>query len=340
MILAVLASEVALAWESSVYGQEHDGRELHGHAFVPNDALLSPFVTTRIGFSSGVGRTDVDLQTAEGPVEERLGTLKQDADVEIAITPFLGLRASAGGFVVAPLDASTAMAYGADVEYEWRLGGVVMLFRSDAWAQISASADYQYEKGKALQPAAALQATEDLIAETYDSAIDALAASGSVDEAEDALYQAIEDLELGVPEVEGAFLRDESDHVLRAGVQGAFSPGRVLGAQLDVGYARVVARRTTESRPADLIRVGGGLSVDLAASTFVPLGVSIAYVHEQPLQGAFETERIVGGGLYYTRRRDLVLGFDAAFAGEDVDLAGERRRQSHVTAALRLWYYW
>lgn len=298
-------------------------RELNGHYFLPPLGLATPFVTSHVGAVTtfavaDLKFTDETIRQNMRELEELLDAdfdelplflLSQAIEFEVSFLERASLRAGVQGSALMPRDQDTAWLMA--VDGAWGVGGgiAVQALKLDAVA-LAASLDYGRETTVFVSPVgtiAELLTTGQLNEETMFTL-------GSVD-------------------------------TLSVGAQAAASPHPVVGflAEAAMDFERSTSDDESTADPDDemevrdqFFRLGVGASVDFSWFD-VPVGVTGSYIRRFPVDGDNDTEldSVVGGGLFYTGRRYLLLGVEAQF----LTLESETDEIGAVGAALRIRAY-
>lgn len=289
-------------------------RTLSGHTFLTPVGGPSPFVTTHLALSlSFVDATFPRLDQRDGTrYDARLGALAQRLELGVRILPRLGIVLAGGGFVATGLDGQSAINLGADGGGTWLAGidGVVARNESTG-TQVSARISVEGSAGGQIEPIAALFLQTLATREVPPS-----------------------------PELFGP----ESSTLWRFVWSAAQAIGPHASAQAWLGW---VAGHALDAYPGELdVDLTGGFALTADASPRVPIAILLEYDGDAILArssavatapSAMLSDRGVSsfrGGLYYSGRRDLLLG---VLGGTATRGAGPVR--SSVEGRLELGYF-
>jgi hypothetical protein len=264
-------------------------RTLGGHTFLTPVGGPSPFVTTHLGLSIGFEHavfrsTDQQRGTL---YHAALGALSQRLELGVRLLPRLGLRVAGEGVVASGLDGQSALNLGAAGGGLWRVGlqGVAARIASTG-TQVGAELSVEGSAGGQIASIAGL----------FDQAVTSMR----------------------VPPTSALFA-PESSHTGRFAWSVAQAIGPHASAQAWLGWA--ASWTASGAGPAEhALDLTGGFTLTADASPLVPVAVVIEYDGDAMLNGsvagaaspsAMLSHRGASSllaGLYYSGRRDLLLG--------------------------------
>jgi hypothetical protein len=311
---AVLGRETPPAGDATSTEAEADDRievwldrRLKGHDFLPSDFVTDPFVTTHFDSSTGFGWVRAKASGPGGSLQADLAEIVQRIELQAGVVrvrgvPWLGLRFIAAGHAATGLDANAFQILPTTLGYEFGGGLAVRLWGND-WVQLGIKTDVTWAKDWALTPLRAIENSVNAGTITLDGLLTATS--------------------------ELRFLPS---------FQVAFSPHRVFGlwTSLQYGFAHPAA-----GDDSHLLRFGLAAGLDFDRVSPVPLGLLFTYTLDQTLP---DDGRIhyVGGGLFYTGRRDLALGLEVRGTWQSISDAatGTTVDLTSVQGGFRIRYYW
>jgi hypothetical protein len=284
------------------------GRELNGHLFIPSVLVVDPFVEThfRSVTSGSVLRSDAPVISLTGEEE---GTRQrytqagysQQFELQLKLLPFLAIRGSASALVYSGTSGRSFLTLGSALQYG--AGGGVTLGQRFGAMQLALTADAAYEPTYSVN---------------VGSAIGASLRAGQVET--------------------GPLLVLQRAVPLRAGASAAFAPTSSLGFQLMARYEHTFRERSGLQRQ-DAFVGGAAADFDFRALTPLPLGVLLAYQVTAPFGSLDRKDRsnYFDAGLFYTGRRDLVLGLEGSVRRFP---QRERIDTDSVLGSVVVRYYW
>ncbi|WP_373048253.1 hypothetical protein [Vulgatibacter sp.] len=262
-------------------------RELNGHYFLAIPRLASPFITSHVGSFTTAGTADFD----DVVMPEELGGGTLDL-------PFLAL-AQSFELQIGILDR-VAVRVGAD--------GTAALPRDEESAiLIAAIGGFSTTAGATVK---AIETQYFQVAGSFDYTYGYNLTAFPLG------------LLAGLPEIDPAnMFEDVTSDTYSFGVQGAFAPHELIGLVLDLQWD---AENDSEGTNDAFFRFGGGISLNFE-SVGVPIGLVGSYVERIAVddENDTETDRVLGGGFYYTGRRYLDVGLviqHEILEGETADL--------------------
>lgn len=283
-------------------------RTLGEHEFIPSRLVRDPFTATFVAFTVAYGyawttgpRIDV-LGRSFGERDYEIGGIIQSVEAGVRFVDWFSLRLSGTSTVFTGLGGEAALVVGSSALFTGQLGatfGLPVGARSRLALTFDAAWKPQWDV---------------LIAAAIERAI-----------RESAVRSA-------------NLLVRSNDLFLVPGLAGAFGFNRTFGAGFDLQY--VHTRRDVVNGDVDhfgAFAAGLQLNADLAAATSIPIAFVGAYRVAVPFEGSEETDHEVGLGLFYSGRRELVLGLDASVRWFELRRVLDTTAL-FVTATIR--YYW
>lgn len=266
---------------------DSSGRRFGGHNFIQSDIDVTPFLTTHFSMKTGFG-----FGTINAPIDSfgnftsknrsyALGFFSEELDLQVAILPWLGIRADINGVVLAPASANSALLFGANFFRGYSVGTTVRMLHGKRY-QLTSSFD---------------------IAQYSDTTVNIV----------DAIQKSIDK-----GEIAASNLLNESDFsVIKGGMQAAYAISNWIGIWGAFSYSVKDDENNdsdNENEPTTTSTVA--LSVDLnSLSTALPLGFLFSY-NTSIKDGQRENKN--GLGIFYTGRQNLLLGFETQyFTNED-----------------------
>ncbi len=265
------------------------GRVLGGHVFLTPAGFASPFVDTRLGLTLGFARAAFPaIDARDGSrYTAQLGALALRANLGVRLTSRLGLVASGGGGATTGINGPTALNLGGDAGGTWMLGLAGVAARVERTGT---------------QVAARISAEG--------------TAGGRINSLDQLFNQAIAARQL--PPF-GALLGSLASTSGRFQWSAAQALGPHASAQASLGWGATWTRSPAALTEHSLDLTGGAcLTVD--AAPWVPLAVVVEYDGDAVLRrsgarGTAPSELLAPQGtsallvgLYYSGRRDLLLG--------------------------------
>jgi hypothetical protein len=283
-------------------------RELADHVFTPSELLVEPFTATRFRITTGFGgvrssSVDVDLSGRELGTKRdyNQGAFLQSFEQQVALLPWLALRANGTATVYSGLTTQSVLVLGSAVQLGVG-GGLTAGYTVAPSIRLAVIADVQYS------PA------ED---------IDVL----------NAVTTSIQQREVS----SSALLTTTHSTPLRAGLAGAFALAPSLGLTANARYEHTFGDQSALTRQ-DSFMGAAALDLDLRRLTPVPLGLLAAYQVIVPFNtGRDELWQYVNGGLFYTGRDQLVLGLEMGLRRFP---QRSRITSDGLTAQVVCRYYW
>jgi hypothetical protein len=306
-----LAADAAIPLERPRH--EDGGRQLNGHVFIPSRLARGPFSTTSVGLMTLLGYASADgptynLQGVQTGIRSYdVAAVGQGLDLDLALSRMFALRLSAVGSIYSGITGSAALNVGATALYEFQAGGLAgKTFGS--W-RLAAIFDASYRPNLSL-----------LVGSALATAVLTRSLAGV------------------------SVLSSTNRLRLAPGLSAAWAPGPVFGL---VGEARYLwdKRATGAGQQTDVLGgIGLGLVADLDFDPLIrwPIGLLAVYSRELGIGGSGVADmQQVGGGVFYTRRKSLVLGLEVvARTGELRPSVRPTLSSSAALATVRLRYYW
>lgn len=301
-----------------------EGRELAGHVFMPALGVVDPFAVTSFGsyMTLGGGRTTARF-TLQLPGSPPPPPQEISGDVSFgAVGGVLGYTFRIAGGVAGRVALSETI-------YSGTTGAAAAVIGTNARVGVGAGLTAGLPIGDSARLAVVFDASYaprfglllgPALKDAYDSC---LAGASSCQFDFSKLFEQANVLEL-VP-----------------GVAAAWAPAPYLGVVGNVSYAH--SSIETEGRGTVSeggVTVGAAVDLDLGALTSVPVGLQLTWESFLPVDGGEDARYTdLGGGVFYTGRKDLSLGMqivDRRFkVVPNVDVTWET-----VLVLLGLRYYW
>jgi hypothetical protein len=278
-----------------------EGRTLNGHAFLPSELVVWPFVTTHFGTTTGVGLAkfarlgqDADGNLIEGSMA--LGAFGEGFDIGVAITDWIGLYGRFNGMLTAGANLESALSVGAIFNVDSSFGVAGRIFRRGPF-QLGARFGGGYMFGRRMQPLDMLQTDE----------------NGSI-----SLQR-------------GRLLTKLSGWRLGPALTAAYAPTAWLGLQTSFSfeYGKLTMGEVTADNKTFAFATGIAFN---GRSLRVPIAIPVFYQLTRSLEEGARVEHRTESGIYYSGRTNLDLGLAAAtkLGGDDKEYLGQ----------FRMNYYW
>jgi len=286
----------------------HQGRELNGHHFIPSNIAADPFTSTYFGSQTGFGYLGVTVPERDGQGKPTgtshaisLTPFTQSFGLQIGILPkYWALRAAVTGLAIAPVTGQTALEFGG--QFGWDVDvGTTLSFRLGRYVRLGALFDFDYSSNYSFDIASTL--TRSLVAGHIDAS---------------------------------TLLANSTTAEVRGGLAFAVAPHRSLGLTLAAQYIHdFLSGDRVASSDSGSISFTTALDLDLHAVSPVPIGIIGAYSLNAPTSDTSQITHQVGGGIYYTGRRSLVLGPEVRAILPPGSLS-----ETFVYGVITLRYYW
>jgi hypothetical protein len=301
------------------------GRELGGHVFMPALGLVMPFATTSFGtyLTLGEGTTHGSISLhvpgapADAPPQTFSGTVSY-----AAIGGALGYEHALAPWLSARLRFTETL-------YTGTTGAAVVVVGSNARLGLGAGLTAGLPLGDTVRVAAILDAG-------YAPRMGLLLGP--------ALKDAYQRCSSGLSNCEFDFSKlFEQKNVLHLepGVAISWAPHRSLGLTGNLSYASDSIDTSGSGTVTEGgVSVGGAADFDFNAISPVALGLQVTWNSMIPLSGGTDRRYTdLGGGLFYTGRKDLSLGLQFVVRRFKVAPAVDVS-WSTVVATMGLRYYW
>jgi hypothetical protein len=301
-----------------------EGRELAGHLFMPALGIVGPFATTSFGtwLTLGTGTTtgSVTLQIPGNPApppQTITGKVSYAAVGGALAYEYQFLPGVSGRFQLT------------ETLYSGTTGAAVAVVGTNARIGAGLGLTAGLPIGDSVRVAAVLDTS-------YVPRIGLLLGP--------AIKSAYQSCSTGVADCRFDFaqlFQQKNVLQLQPGVAAAWTPVRALGVTGNLSYSYSSLDSTgsgTVSQSA--VSVGAAFDFDFRMISSVPVGIQVTWNSNVPVSGGGESRFTdVGGGLFYTGRKDLSLGLqvvDRRFkVVPEVDVSW-----STVLAIIGLRYYW
>jgi hypothetical protein len=284
------------------------GRELNGHLFMPSELVLQPFIETDFRSVTGAGTVRSERQSIN-PLGLREPTTRefsqlgysQRFELQVKILEWLAVRGQATGLVFSGTNGRSILNLGSILQYA--VGGGLTVGRRFGNIQAAVTADAAYEPTYSVD---------------IGGAIGASLRAGEVD------TTGLVERDRGVP--------------LRVGLSGAYAPLPSLGIQAMARYEHTFRERSTLERE-DAFIGAAAVDFDFRAISRVPIGLLVAYQFATPFGQEDRTDlwHYLNGGIFYTGKRELVLGLETSFRRFP---QRELVESEAIVANVVIRYYW
>ncbi len=254
-------------------------REVNGHFFIPSLSIADPFLSTEFSLITGAG-----VAWADGPgFDARANPTGRDSYVAAALThttsfqvnllKWWALRLTGAGGLYGGANAKSALVLGATIPADV-IAGTTVSFEIGKWLRVGGTFDFDYQYSHVIDPLAAVQR------------------SLAVAQADDSTVKQKVSTMLVIP-----------------GVTAAFAPHPALGFVATLQYLWLTREDGASTTDVNNIVFGIDGQLDLKPLVHrVPLGVLLGYRVQAPLASSEPLSQDVEGGLYYSGKKDLVLG--------------------------------
>lgn len=304
--------------------EEETPRTMAGHRFVvpqprysafDNPRFPSPFSTTDFAFLVGAGfaTSDVrvkeifpELQELDVPIpneELKLASLALAAAFQGRLMENWTLRANVAGSLLVGASEVSILAPGAFVGFEAGLGTTASV-RIGERVRIAGSLDFEYDKELQASPA-------DLVISIVESGFQ------------------LDDL-----------LQTSDDITIRETAQVAVTIHKSLGALANFQLEEVVSQGEHDrDRKDERFATGPALDFDIGALVpQVPIGILANYTISIPIEDTedLKVQQILGTGISYTGRSDLILAIQLETAFLELDIA----ELTGYDIVFRMQYFW
>jgi hypothetical protein len=286
-------------------------RELNGHYFIPSNVAVDPFTATYFGSQTGFGYLSA---TVPDQVKLLLGSGGQSPTVTVPLLPvtqgfglqigilprFWALRVSATGIAVVPASGDGAASYGSRLGYDIS-GGTTLSFRIANVLRIGAVLDVDYGSFYLVQ---------------FGPTLQALRRTGQLDTS--------------------SLVVNRNLTTVSGRVALALAPHRLLGLTAAAQYVHTFLLQGDLKSDSGALGFTAALDLDLRAVSPIPIGLIGSYAFLAQVQDTSLVTHQIGAGIYYTGRRNLVLGPEAQVF---LPTAGNGNQQI-LYGVITLRYYW
>lgn len=296
-------------------------RTLYGHTFIPSELVGSPFVPSSVGSQVGFGYASVTAPSGNGgSTTSQLGALALGFDAQIGITDWWAIRAAARGVALTGLTGESVLEAGALVAYDARVGTTFSWAYRDR-VRMGITLDAQYRPDYTINVRAGIDEFRRLV----DQAIDRARMTGNL------MLPSPTDINLS------RVLSNSQKLQFGGGWQAAVALHRFIGLFFDFRYAHVFERAGDDKTTSGEFTAGAAVSMDFNAISPLPFGILGAYRVAVPAESQPALTHDVSAGFFYTGRRSLLLGGEAAMNFSPV---GPGVRLFVVEAQLLMRYFW
>jgi hypothetical protein len=292
--------------------ERSNNRTLGGHGFVTSSIVGDAFTGTYIRTTTGAGRAvglDVPVYDLDSNVIATLGGniafLSLGLSYQQRLAKWVALRASFSGAARTGTNHITLLAEGASAVYGGTFGATFRLLERERFF-LSAIAETRSNSIYAISP---LDFVRDVI-------------SG------------------GTADSTTKLLEKGDNWRLVGGLRTAYAPAAWIGVSglIEYGPARQFFPDEDGDRNTSQFTLGGSVSVDLGATTRVPIGFagSVQYQSENDRgDDIVGRQTTFGLGVFYTGRHDLTLGLETAFLRFDQRDMENRVNSGQIRLVLR-----
>jgi hypothetical protein len=301
-----------------------EGRELGGHTFMPALGLVEPFATTNFGtfltVGSGTTTGSLTLQLPGNPPpppQTFTGKVSYAAVGGVLGYEYEFLRGVSGRFLLS------------ETLYSGTTGAAMAVVGSNARFGLDLGVTAGTVIGDSVRVAGVIDASSaPRIGMLLGKAIKTAYGSCSTD-----LANCVFDF--------GQLIQQENVVEVRPGVAASWAPMRSLGVTGNVSYAwRRIAIKDGGTTTESGISFGAAADFDFMKVSKVPLGLQLTWASRVPVSSD-TSDRFtdVGGGIFYTGRKDLSLGVQVVDRRFKV-VPEVKVSWSTVMALTGLRYYW
>ncbi len=278
-----------------------EGRTINGHAFMPSELVVWPFVTTHFGTSTGAGlarfaRTGQDAEGNEIAGSMSLGAFGEAFDLGVAFTDWIGMYGRFAGMLTAGASLESALNVGAIFNVDTSFGVAGRIVRKGPF-QLGLRFGGGYLFGRRLQPLDMLQTDPE-----GNFALD-----------------------------RGRLLTKIKGWRLGPAVTAAYAPLSWLGLQTSLSFEYGKLTLGEETVDNKTFSFAAGVAFN-GRGIRVPIAIPVVYQLSRSLEEGAKIEHRTESGIYYSGRTNLDLGLSAAtkLGGEDKEYLGQ----------FRMNYYW
>jgi len=301
-----------------------EGRELGGHRFMPALGIVEPFATTSFGTYLMVG-----AGTTKGSLTLQLPGSPAPPPQTISGTVSYAAVGGVLGYEYEILSGVSARIGLSETLYSGTTGAAAAVVGTNARLGLGLGLTAGLPLGDSVRVAAVFDAT-------YAPRI-GLLLGPAIKAAYDSCSTGVANCEFDVSKL----FQQQNVLELVPGVAASWAPWRALGLTGNVSYSYAsidVAGSGTTSRSG--VDLGAAVDLDLYMLWKVPVGLQVTWSSLIPVSGdAGSRYTDVGGGLFYTGRKDLSVGIqfvDRRFkVTPDVDVSWKT-----FVSLIGLRYYW
>jgi hypothetical protein len=298
-------------------------RVLGRHDFISTSMIESPFVTSHAELRtiSGLATYERSSFFDQEQLAHTFGVISQGADIQISFFDQFALRGGAAGNAYIAVDEDTAQSLAGFGGFNAGGGFKFKILRIGSF-QLATSHDYRYDKNFASKTGPTWSKLDGQI-ENAKNIVGELRGSSNPAEVLRQNADAISDLINTDVDTENIF-EESSAHWYRGGLQMGYGVTDVLGLFIDSNLRYDLGNGDV------FMEAGGGFSVDLADSTFLPIGFNGFYLQTFPLDAGDDANsprplfiptgendaqqppktRVIGGGIYYTDMKYTDIGLE------------------------------
>jgi len=289
------------------------GRELNGHVFMPADDVRGALVTTSFtsGLLVGLGSAHADFQVGDRTLSGDFEYAGVGAVLgyEYAPLDYLSVRLAVSELIYSGTTGRSAIVVGTSLQGGAGAGVTLSLPIGDS-LRVGALFDATYGPNFALTVGQALKTVIDSCSEPSGCDVD----SGSAFTAKNVFE-------------------------LKPGVAANWAPLPSLGFTANATYVRADQTINGHEFNGNAMELGAAADFDFAAISPVPIGLQVQFSWLAPNGSALQHVTDLGGGIFYTGRKELALGIQIIarrFAvTPDVDVSW-----STFVSNIGMRYYW
>jgi len=301
-----------------------EGRELGGHVFMPALGLVMPFATTSFGtyllLGAGTTQGSITVQlpgTPPPPPQTFNGTVTYAAiggalGYELEVLRGVSARVKLSETLYSGTTGAAAAVVGTNARIGLGVGLTAGITLGDS-ARVAAVFDASYAPRMGL-----------LLGPAVKSAYESCSAGAS-------------DCQFDF----GQLFEQENVLQLEPGVAASWAPLRSIGVTGNLTWAHAsIDTKSSGTLNQDGVSVGAAVDFDFKAVSSVPVGLQVTWNSLIPISGGADSRFTdLGGGLFYTGRKDLSLGLQVINRRFRVDPAVDVSWSTFL-ATIGLRYYW
>jgi hypothetical protein len=314
--LAAAATLLAMPAPAAEPGSDpgpSSGRTLNGHAFMPAADVPGPFVATSFGTGliMGVGTTDATWQVGDQTLTGKLDYAGIGAVLgyEYAFGDRLSARVSITELIFSGINGKSAVVIGSKIQGGGSVGLTYSMPLGDS-ARVGVLFDAGYQPNFGLTIGAALKSAIDSCSQPDGCSVDP-----------------------------GSAFQQQNTLTLQPALAASWAPTKALGLTTNAAYLYASQTVNGTEFTGHAVVLGAAADYDFGAVSSVPIGLQAQFSWTAPSGEGLQQVTDLGGGIFYTGRKDLALGLqliDRRFAVvPDVDVSW-----STFLATVGMRYYW